>query len=46
MNIKVFSKKIRILFLLLIAEGKHGGCSLFSFDAQHGYYSEHQRNNE
>lgn len=43
---KVFSKKIWILFLLLIAEGKHGGCSLFSFDAQHGYYSEHQRNNE
>lgn len=46
MNIKVFFKKIWILFLLLIAEGKHGGCSLFSFDAQHGYYSEHQRNNE
>lgn len=46
MNIKVFSKKIWILFLLLVAERKHGGCSLFSFDAQHVYYSEHQRNNE
>lgn len=46
MNIEVFSKIIWILFSLLIAEGKHGGYSSFSSDAQHRYYTEHQRNNE
>lgn len=46
MNIEVLSKIIWIPFSLLIAEEKHGGCSSFSFDAQRGYYTEHQRNNE
>lgn len=45
-NAEVFSKIIWRLFSLLIAEEKHGGWNSFSFDAQCGYYPEHQRNNE
>lgn len=43
-NAEVFSKIIWRLFSLLIAEEKHGGWNSFSFDAQCGYYPEHQRN--
>lgn len=45
-NAEVFSKIIWRLFSLLITEEKHGGWNSFSFDAQCGYYPEHQRNNE